>query len=228
MIDEIYFQNYHAFVCDSSHYDELVEIGRSQPNVHGSPKTMAWYDIYNLKLKQIIKDTNDQLFVSAVRNTTTNQILTYMITSIPYKESCFMFFRFGETRRTDSIFSHDTGAYGIWKLGLLNGHAKGVFDAFFAVRANAYRPIMRHLKKCNFLDEGGLTYNWQLNDIVMPDQESKNTIQKILLFDNPNMIKREYPIAICHASLKPELRIKYFSNYFEEKTDTVIKESIQN
>jgi|AntAceMinimDraft_11_1070367.scaffolds.fasta_scaffold00501_21 hypothetical protein len=228
MIKDFYYQNYHAFICDMSHYDELIEIGKSRPDVHGSLKTVAWYDIFNLKLKHIIQSTSDKLFVVAVKNTSTNQIMSYMITAIPYEESCFMFFIFGETRRTDSIFTLDTSLYGVWKLSLLNGYAKGIFDAFFSIRANGYRTLVRNLKKCDFLDSNGITYNWQLNDILMPDQSSKNAIQKLLVFDNPNMIKREHPIAICHASLKPEFRIKYFSNYFEEKIELVANDSIQS
>ena len=228
MITELNFQNHHAFVCDISHYDELLEIGKSQPNVHGVAKTPTWYAGFNAKLKSLLKATNDQLFVSAVRNTTTGQLISYMITSIPYNESCFTFFKFGETRKIDTIFSDNNGTYKLWKLSLMNSVEKGSFDAFFTIHYSAYRPLMREIKKCSYLDNNGSMYNWQLNSIVMPEEYSKTSIQEILIPSNPNMLERKYPIAICHASLKPEHRVRQFSNFFKDKTEIVSNESIQD
>lgn len=225
MIEELTYQHYHAFVCSLEHYDELMELSKTQSHIHGSKKTMIWQDVYSAKLKQVLKNTNDKVFVSAVRNLKNNQLISYMITSIPYDQSCFLFFNFGEVRKTNEYFSQDTGGYGVWKLGLLNGIEKGSFDAFFAVKASAYRPIIRHIRNSSFLDEGVSRYNWQLNNIIMPDDYAKNTIEKILIIDNPNVLKREHPIAICHASMKPEERIKHFSSFFEDKVDKVKEES---
>ena len=227
MITNITIQNHLAFVCDISHYDELMDISRSQPNIHGVAKTKIWYTVFGSKLKSVLNGTNDELFVSGLRNTSTGQLVSYMITSIPYNESCFMFFKFGETRKNDTIFSDNTGIYGLWKLSLLNGAEKGIFDAFFAITASAYRPLMRQIKQCSYIDNDGLMYNWQLNSIMMPNENSKNVIQSILMPNNPDALTRAVPVAVCHASLKPEYRIKHFSNFFENKTDLIEKESIQ-
>jgi len=225
MITELSYQHYHTFVCGIEHYDELIDISNTRTHIHGSSKTTIWRDVYSNKLQQILKNTNDKLFVSAVRNLKTDQLISYMITSIPYDTSCFLFFNFGETRKTNDYFTPDASGYGVWKLGLLNGIEKGSFDAFFAVRASHYRPIIRYIKNNSFLDEGSLRYNWQLNNIIMPEDYARNTIEKILIIDNPNVLKRNHPIAICHASLKPEERVKHFSNFFEDKVIRLTAES---
>lgn len=227
MIEETTYQHYRAFICGAENYDEIIAISDSQPNVHGSVKTVMYKDIFRTKIKQILNKTNDKLFISAVRNMQTKELLSYMITSIPYDQSCFMFFYFGEMKKSNDYFSQNNGAYGVWKLGLMNGEEKGSFDAFFTVQANAYRPIIRFLKASNYLTDGVVRYNWQLNNIVMPDEFAKNTIEKILILDSPNVLERIHPIAVCHASLKPEERIKKFADYFGDRTEKISNESVQ-
>lgn len=227
MIKEFNYQHYHTFICNTNNLKEIIEISNTQSIVQGSEKTNFWKDLYKEKIKEILEKTNDKLFISGVRNLKTNQLIAYMITSIPYDQSCFMFFKFGEIRKSNDLFSLDAGGYGVWKLGLANGEEKGSYDAFFAIRANAYRPIMRVVKKYSFLDEGVVRYNWQLNNIVMPNQSPKNPIEKALILDNEYTLKRIHPIAIGHASLKPEERVKHFSNFFEDKSSIVKKESVQ-
>lgn len=227
MIEELTYQDYRAFICGPENYNEIIDISSSRPDVHGSPKTKAWRDLFGAQVRRILKEKNDKLFISAVRNLTTGQMMSYMITSIPYEQTCFMFFIYGETRKTNEVFTAHVGGYGVWKLGLLNGLEHNIFDAFFSVRASAYRPIIKHIRNSSFLDEGVSRYNWQLNNIVLPGQYARNAIEKPLLFDNPDMLERIHPIAICHASLKPEERIQHFSSFFDEKTDVVKNESVQ-
>lgn len=227
MITELKFQNHLAFVCDISHYDELMDISRTQPNIHGVAKTEGWYHNFSIKLKTLLLNSNDQLFVSALRNTSTGQLISYMITSIPYDQSCFMFFKFGETRKTNTFFSDNRGIYGLWKLSMSNGLEHNVFDSFMAITLPSYRPLINLIKNCSYIDNDGIMYTWQINSVVAPDQQAKNTIQKMLVPDNSNMLERTLPLVICHASLKPEFRVRQFANIFGSKTELVEKESIQ-
>ena len=219
MITEFKFQNYRAHILKEEDFKDIEIISRSQELIRGMIKTATYYEFFDKAILDTLKDESDEKYVLGCRDET-GKLLNYLIIALPRTNS-FMFKIFGETLKRNTIFCNSIDSFVTSKLASSIAEEHRVFDQYCAVQTKQFFSLVRSFKKNVLFDEVSKRYVHQLHSVVVPGQQYKTNIEKVLIKDN--MLPYETPMAIVHSSLKPEYRIEYYSEHFDHTADSVIR-----
>ena len=219
MITEYTFQGYRAHLLTEDDFEDIKLVSRSQELIRGMIKTATYFEFFDKAILETLKSETDDKFILGCRDNA-GKLLNYVIIALP-KTNSFMFQIFAETLKKNSIFANSVDSFVTSKLAALIAEERFVFDQFCAIQTKQFFPLVRSFKKNVLFDEVSKRYVHQLHSVVLPGQEYKTNIEKVLIKDN--MLPYETPMAILHSSLKPEYRLEFYAEHFNHTDATVLR-----
>lgn len=219
MITEFNFQGYRAHVLKEADFEDIKTISRSQELIRGIIKTTTYFEFFDKAILETLKSDSSEKYILGCRNES-GKLLNYLIIALPSTNS-FMFQIFAETFKKNAVFSNSIDSFVTSKLASLIAEERLVFDQFCAVQAKQFFSLVRSFKKNVLFDEVSKRYVHQLHSVVVPGQQHKTNIEKVLIKDN--MLPYETTMAIVHSSLKPEYRIEYYAEHFNHTQESIIR-----
>ena len=220
MITEYTFQGYRAHVLTEDDFEDIKLVSRSQELIRGEViKTATYFEFFDKAILETLKSDADDKFILGCRDSA-GKLLNYVIIALP-KTNSFMFQIFGETLKKNSIFVNSVDSFVTGKLAALIAEERFVFDQFCAVQTKKFFSLVRSFKKNALFDEVSKRYVQQLHSVVVPGQQYKTNIEKVLIKDG--MLPYETPMAIVHTSLKPEYRLEFYAEHFNHTDATVLR-----
>lgn len=216
---ELINKNYRAFICDISNYEDVIKIYRSRPFIQGSPRNLAADEKFEKHLAEILLGNKPEFLVVGVEEIDTKILVSFATYTFP-NNSQFGFMKIGGTLpRSKSLATYvDTGAIPLLRLGVMIAESKGIFDIFWSVKLSSYLPMCKLFNYSGVAEDLHRSY-WMLHKVIQPDEPLVTSIDKFLL-ETP-LVKRLYPIAIMHTSLKEEHRIAHYKNHFGVSEETI-------
>jgi hypothetical protein len=219
MIKEYEFQGYRAHILSEDDFEDIKLLSRSQELIRGMIKTPTYFEFFDKTILETLKSASDEKYIVGCRDKS-GTLLNYIVFALP-KTSAFMFQIFGETLKRNTVFSNSVDPIVSSKLMALIAEERLVFDQFVAVPTRQFFSLVRLFKKNVLFDEISKRYVHQLHSVVVPGQDHKTNIEKVLIKDN--LLPYETPMAILHSSLKPEYRLEYYREHFNHTTDSVLR-----
>lgn len=219
MITEFNFRGYRAHVLKETDFEDIKLVSRSQEMLRGMIKTTTYYEFFDKAILDTLRSDSEEKYIVGCRDEN-GKLLNYMVIALPFT-SAFMFKIFGESLKRNVVFANSIDAFVTSKLAGLIAEERLVFDQFTAVQTKQFFSLVRSFKKNVLFDEVSKRYVHQLHSVVIPGQEHKTNIEKVLIKEN--QFPYETPMAILHSSLKPEYRLEYYTEHFEHTNATIIK-----
>lgn len=219
---ELIHGNFRAFQCGILDYENVLSIYRSRTHIQGSPRTPQSDEIFENLLSDILLGRRPEWIVLAVEDITTKQLVSFASFIFP-KDSQFAFMKLGASIPKSQTMptSENSGAVAILRLGVLVAANRNIFDIFWNVKLSSYLPFCRTF---NFYEKETGDENksyWMLHKVVYPNDPLSTSIEKFLL--EFTLVKRLYPVAIIHTSLKEKFRIQHYKHHFTVSEDTLKK-----
>ncbi len=217
---ELIYGNFRAFVCSILDFEAIMEIYQSRSHIQGTPRTPQADEKFQNLLTDTLLGNKKDFYILGVEDLQTKKLISFATFVFP-SNSQFGFMKLGGTiPRPEALANHlTTGAISILKLGIMIGESKGYFDIFWSVKLSSYLPLCKlfNLAEMNSKEEHRSL--WMLHKVLHPEDLPTSSIDKFLLENS--LVKREYPVAIIHTSLKQQYRISYYQHHFDVSEETI-------
>jgi hypothetical protein len=194
-----------AYICNLEDFDDINEIHKSRKVIRGTAKTPEYNEYFLDNIPKILNGEIQNFNIIGARDIETNKLLTYTVNLFSLS-SKFIFIHFGETIPHNNVFNFkDYGKVEISKLRVDLGLKENIFDHFVSVKLGAILPVIAEVRKVQPY------FDFRIHSILQPDQEPRTLIEKKLSSSANNTLPRNTPLAIIHASMLPQYRMKYLN-----------------
>lgn len=219
---ELIHGNFRAFQCSILDYENILSVYRSRTHIQGSPRTPQGDTMFEKLLPEILLENKPGWIVTGTEDNNTGELISFSVVVFP-KDSQFGFIKLAVTIPKSQLVPsvENTGAVSLLRFVMLIAANRNVFDIFWSVKLNSYLPFCRTF---NFYEKETGDENksyWMLHKVVYPNDPLSTSIEKFLL--EFTLVKRLYPVAIIHTSLKEKFRIQHYKHHFTVSEDTLKK-----
>lgn len=194
-----------AYICGPEDFDDINAIHLSRKTIRGTEKTPEYNEYFIDRIPKILAGEIPELNIIGARDIETNKLLTYSV-NLFSSSSKFIFIHFGESIPHNNIFNFtDYGKVDISKLRVELGLKENIFDHFVGAKLGSVLPLITEVRKTQPY------FDFRIHSILQPEQQPRTLIEKELLSSANNTLPRDTAVAVIHASMLPQYRMKYLN-----------------